>query len=135
MSYTVIALLGYIGWTTFILLVLGIYRTALTLSGKKAANSFAPSGDDVSPFSGRLCRAHANCYEYFPIAGGLLLYALATDQSAVTNGLALIMIGARILQSITHLLSTSVMAVQVRFFFFLVQIGIAVFWLYEFALG
>ncbi len=135
MSHTAIALLGYIGWTTFILLVLGTYRTALTLSGKKAANSFSPAGDDVSPFSGRLCRAHANCYEYFPIVGGLLLYALATNQSDVTNGLALIMLAARVVQSLIHIVSISVMAVKVRFFFFLVQTGIAIFWMYEFALG
>jgi len=133
MNETAIALLGYVGWTFVLILALGTLRTLVTLSGKKAANSFSTTGEDVSPFSARLCRAHANCYEFFPIAGGLLLFALATGTTAVTNGLALAFLGARVLQSVAHLTSTSVLMVQVRFFFFLVQLGIAGFWLFGFA--
>jgi hypothetical protein len=132
MNDTAIALLGYVGWFFILIVTLGILRTMVTLSGKKAANSFSTSGEDVSPFSARLCRAHANAYEFFPIAGGLLLFALATNQTGITNGLALIFVGARVLQSAVHLASTSVMMVQVRFFFFLVQLGIAGYWLFGF---
>ncbi len=133
LSNTQVALLGYIGLFLVLLLILAGLRTMVTLSGKKKANEFLPTGEDVSPFSKRLCRTHANMYEFFPIYGGVLLYAIATGQSAVTNGLALIFLGARVLQALTHLISTSVMAVQVRFFFFLVQFFIGAWWVLKFA--
>ena len=90
-------------------------------------HSFDPSGADVSPFSNRLCRAHANCYESFPILGGLLLLAIATDNTAITDGLAYYLIGARVLQSASHLSSPGNFAVNARFAFFLAQFGIAVY--------
>ncbi len=132
MTNTHIALLGYIGLFMAILLILAALRTMLTLKGEKKANSFAPTGEDAGPFSLKLVRAHANMYEFFPVYGGILLFAMATGQTSVTNGLALIFLGARVLQALTHLISTSVMAVQVRFFFFLVQFFIAGFWLLKF---
>jgi uncharacterized MAPEG superfamily protein len=128
MTATALAVLGYSAWMLVLLLILGGLRTYLTLSGQKAANSFRPDGSDVSPFSGRLCRAHANCYEGFPIFGGLLLLALASGRSAATDPLALWFLAARIGQSTTHLISTSVQAVQVRFAFFLAQVVIAIWW-------
>lgn len=111
------------------LLTLGGVRTAAVLAGKRAANSFAASGEDMDAFGKRLTRAHANCYEYLPIAGIVLLYAIATNQTALTDGLAYIFLGARIAQSITHLISTSHMFVLARFFFFIVQTGIMIIWL------
>jgi hypothetical protein len=38
----------------------------------------------------------------------------------------------RIVQSTTHLISTSVMAVQIRFFFFLIQLAIGCYWTVRF---
>ena len=128
MNATTFALLGYIGWMLVLLTVLGGLRGFLTISGKRAANDFDPGGDDVSPFSARLCRAHANCYEFFPIAGGLMLLALATGRAATTDPLASWLLLARLAQSATHLTSTSVMAVQVRFAFFLAQAIICAWW-------
>jgi hypothetical protein len=128
MTATGLAVLGYVAWMLALLLILAVLRTGLTLSGQRAANSFRPDGSDVSPFSARLCRAHANCYEHFPILGGLMLLALATARTHITDPLALWLLFARIAQSTTHLISTSVLAVQVRFFFFLVQFAIAAWW-------
>ena len=132
MNPTALALTGFIGWFVFLLLLLGSYRTIVVVTQKKAPNSFRPDGSDVSDFSARLCRVHANCYEGFPFFGGLLLLALATQSTDITNGLALAFLGARIGQSVIHLLSTSVMAVQVRFAFFLAQIVISIIWLLAF---
>jgi hypothetical protein len=132
MNASIFAMLVYVSWMILLLGMLGSLRAGLTLAGKRAPNSFCPDGSDVSPFSVRLCRAHANCYESFPIIGGLLLLAIATSSTGITDGLAYYMIGARILQSIVHLISTSNIAVQIRFAFFLVQLGIAVSWLVEF---
>ena len=132
MSPSTSALLGYIIWMMSLLILLGSLRVGLVLSGKKSPNAFAPDGKDVSPFVNRLCRAHANCYESFPIFGGLLLLAIATGNNGITDGLAYYFIGARVLQSVTQLISSSNIAVNVRFAFFIVQIVIAVVWLLQF---
>ncbi len=132
LSQTHMALLGYIGLFLVLLLILAGLRTLLTLNGTKKANDFAPTGEDAGAFSRRLVRAHANMYEFFPVFGGVLLYALATGQTEATNGLAMIFLGARVLQTLVHLLSTSIIAVQARFFFFLVQFFIAAYWLLNF---
>ena len=129
MNHTEVALLGYISLMLVLIFTLASYRSALTLSGKRSANSFSPTGDDVSELSKRLCRAHANCYEAFPMVGGILLFALATNNTAITDPLAMILIGARVLQSFTHLASTSVLAVYLRFAFFVVQLAIVIYWM------
>lgn len=132
MNPSIAAFLGYVTWMLVLLGMLASLRVNLSVSGKKAPNSFDPGGADVSPFSNRLCRAHANCYESFPIFGGLLLLAIATDTTAVTDGLAYFLIGARVLQSVTHLASTSNFAVQVRFAFFVAQFLIGIYWVLQF---
>lgn len=130
MSATIIALAGYIAWTALLVLALIGYRSMSVAKGEKAANEFHASGDDVSEFGQRLTRAQANCVESFPVVGGTLLLALASGQSDVTNGLALILFGARLAQSVVHILSTSVIAVQLRLVCFLAQLGICFYWLY-----
>ena len=132
MNPTVTALVGYIAVMLALLATLGMLRVGLTLAGKRAPNSFAPDGADVSPFANRLCRTHANAYEGFPIFGGLMLLAIAADATAITDSLAMYLIGARVLQAATHLVSTSNLAVQVRFAFFLVQVVIAIWWVIQF---
>jgi len=129
---TTLALFGLVSWTLILLVLIALMRTGLTLFKGKAANSFSPSGDDVSPFSGRLCRAHANCYEFIPFALAILLYAITTEQTAVTNGLALILLFTRIGQSLAHLISTSKLAVMARFAFFLPQVLIVLYWAAKF---
>lgn len=129
MTHTGIALLTYASWTLFLVMALGTLRTLAVLGGGRAANSFSASGDDMSGFGQRLTRAHANCYENLPIAGAILLYAIATDQTAATDGLAYAFVGARVAQSLVHIVSTSNIMVLLRFAFFGVQLAILVFWL------
>ena len=131
---TATAIFGLVSWTVGLLVIIALMRTGLTLFKGKDANSFAPSGDDVSPFSGRLCRAHANCYEFIPFALAILLYAVATGQSAVTNGLAIILLATRVGQSLVHLISTSKLAVMARFGFFLPQVIIVLYWSAKFTI-
>lgn len=131
MSATVIAFAGYIAWTTFLVLLLIGYRSMAVAKGVKAANEFNATGDDVSELGQRLTRAQANCVESFPVIGGAFLLALATGQSDITNGLALVLLGARLAQSIIHIISTSVIAVQLRLVFFIAQLSICLFWLYQ----
>lgn len=128
MSPSLVALLGYSLWTLALLGVIAGLRSRLTLSGARAANSFDPSGSDVSPFSARLCRAHANSYEFFPVFGGLIVVAALSNSSHVTDPLACWALLARIGQSSVHLASTSAAAVTIRFGFFLAQFVIAAYW-------
>lgn len=128
MHHTAIALYAYVSWTLLMLVLLGGLRVYNVMAKGKPANSFSPQGDDVSAYSARLCRVHANCYESFPVFGGLLILSLLTDLTQITDGLALVAVAARVGQSLVHLVSTSVMAVNVRFAFFLAQLVIWVYW-------
>jgi hypothetical protein len=53
---------------------------------------------------------------------------VVAGRSAVTDPLAWVLLGARIVQSSAHLASLSVAAVNLRFAAFAVQLGIALWW-------
>jgi uncharacterized MAPEG superfamily protein len=76
----------------------------------------------------RLARAHANCIEGLPVFGGILAVAVMLEKTAVTDGLALWFLGARVVQSTIHLISTSVAAVSARFTAFAIQMAIGIYW-------
>lgn len=132
MSPTAAALLGYAAWTLALVFSLGVFRTSVAMTQGKKANTFSPSGEDLGGFGLRLTRAHANCYETLPAAGAVMLYAIATNATAVTDPLAYALLGARIAQSLVHLISTAPAMVLVRFAFFLAQFAILAFWLLKF---
>lgn len=134
MSPSALALVGYVAWTLLLAVLIILFRTVVTLKKERHANEFAPSGDDVSPFSGRLCRAHANCYENLPIFAALILTALVTGHAAIVDPLARWALLARVAQSSVHLISTSEMAVMIRVTFFLVQLGIEAYWVVQLGL-
>jgi hypothetical protein len=133
MNDTIIGLLGYITWILVLLVWLAVYRTLLVAKKQQAVNDFKADGSNSPAFGERLARAQGNCVESFAFIGGLMLLALATDSAAITNNLALLLLAARLGQSITHLISTSVLAVQIRFAFFLAQVGICFYWVVLFA--
>ena len=128
MPNTEVALIGFIAWALALLILLEIIRTYLVVTGKVAANAFRPDNDNLSPFMQRLARAHANCIEGLPIFGGILAVAIMLEKTAVTDGLALWFLGARVVQSTIHLISTSAPAVSARFTAFAVQMAIGVYW-------
>lgn len=125
-SANVAALL--IGWTLFLLVLMEAVRSYLVLSGRVRSNQFTPDNANLSPFMQRLARAHANCLEGLPLFGGLLLVAIATGRHGITDPLAPALLLARVAQSTIHLLSLSVLAVNLRFTCFAVQMGIAIYW-------
>lgn len=127
-SPSVIALTGFITWALLLLLLMEVIRGQLVLSGKVAANGFTPDNAGLSPFMQRLARAHANCVESLPIFGGLMLVAIATDRTAVTDPLAYVFLGSRVFQSLVHLASLSPAAVTIRFSAFAVQMAIGAYW-------
>ncbi|MES0016796.1 MAPEG family protein, partial [Mesorhizobium sp. M0036] len=60
--------------------------------------------------------------------GGLLGVAIIISKTDVTDPLASTMLGARIVQSVIHLVSTSQLAVSLRFTAFAVQMVIGAYW-------
>lgn len=123
-----IVLAGLIGWTLALVVLMELIRGYLVMSGAIPANRFTPDNGNLSPFMQRLARAHANCLEGLPIFGGLILLALVTGQTAVTDPLAYVLLGARIVQSLAHLASGGIVAVYIRFGAFAVQLIVAAVW-------
>jgi len=131
MGPTATALLGFAAWYLLLTFALGLFRSGLVLSGKKAANTFATDGSDVGAFGRRLNRARDNCFETLPLFVAIALAAQLANRIAVLDPLAMYLLYARIGQSITHLASTSIMAINVRFAFFIVQIAIYATWVVQ----
>jgi uncharacterized MAPEG superfamily protein len=131
MGATATALLGFAAWYLLLTFALGFFRSALVLSGKKAANSFATDGSDVGAFGRRLNRARDNCFETLPLFAAIALAASLADKIAVIDPLAMYLLYARVGQSLTHVVSTSIMAINVRFALFLVQLVIYAIWVVQ----
>lgn len=127
-SLSALVLTALIAWTLALLILMEALRARLVVTGHIAANAFAPDNAGLSPFMQRLARVHANCLEGLPVFGGLLVVAIITGHAELTDPLALWLLAARIVQSLTHLASTSVAAVNLRFAAFAVQLGIAAYW-------
>ena len=130
-SPTVMALLGFIAWALFLLILMESIRSKMVLFKEVAPNGFNPDNSNLSLFMQRLARAHANCIEGLPIFGGLMLVAFVTSNTSVTDQLAYYFLTARIIQSLIHLSSLSPIAVTLRFSAFAVQMTIAVYWCYN----
>jgi uncharacterized MAPEG superfamily protein len=128
MNPTLTALVGFIAWSLFLLVLMEAIRSRLVLTRANAANGFTPDNSNLSPFMQRLARAHANCVEGLPIFGGLMLIAVLAGKSSITDPLAYAFLCARILQSVIHLSSLSALAVTLRFSAFVIQMGIGAYW-------
>ena len=128
MNSSLLALTGFVAWTLLLLVLMESLRSRLVLLKTVPSNGFQPDNGNLSPFMQRLARAHANCLEGLPVFGGLLMIASLSGQTAITDPLALLLLGARVVQSLIHLASLSVMAVNLRFTAFAVQMLIALYW-------
>ncbi|HBS31377.1 MAG TPA: MAPEG family protein [Parvularcula sp.] len=133
MTPTAVALLGFTAWTVLMVMLLGFTRTGLVFAGKKKSNEFKATGEDLGSFGYRATRVHANCYENLPAAAAILLYAIATDQTAITDPFAVVFIGLRVAQSCVHLLSTSRPMVLIRFTLYIAQNAILLYWVLSLA--
>lgn len=131
MTSSICALLGLVVWSVLLTFALVGARLAAIRQGH-APNTFDPGGVDLDDFGRRLTRAHANSLENLAIMASLLLYAVASDQQAITNGLAAVAFGARVVQTAVHVASGSVPAVLVRATAFSVQMVIALVWAWRF---
>ena len=126
MTPSFMALLGFAMWTLLLCGLIAATRMAIVMQGKKAANEFSPTGEDLGGFSRRLARAHANCYENLPVVIAVLIAAILSGHSAVADRYAMWILYARIFQSLVHMASTSIPAVYLRFMFYGVQVVLLV---------
>ncbi len=131
MSTTATALLGFAGWYALLTLAMAVYRSMLVLAGNKTANSFATDGSDLDSFGRRLTRARDNCYETLPLFAAIVIGASIAGKLNVTDPLAMWVLLFRILQSTTHIISTSVPAVLIRANLFFAQILIYLWWVLQ----
>jgi uncharacterized MAPEG superfamily protein len=117
-------LLGFVTWTLVLLVAVGVARVSQVLAGNAQPTSFPAGVPHGSDAYWRLNRAHLNCVENLPLfASVVLVAAVAGVRSGTLDLLAQVFLVARVGQSLTHVSSGSVLAINVRFAFFLVQLG------------
>ncbi len=128
MSTTAIALIGLVMWSVALTFGLVFTRTAAIMRKEKALNDFQADGRDLSPFGHRMTRAHANSLEFLALGVALMLLAIATGHTDITDKLAMIVLYCRIGQSVVHIISTSVPMVICRATLFSAQLIIFAYW-------
>ncbi|POA54153.1 hypothetical protein C1889_17140 [Pseudomonas sp. FW507-12TSA] len=118
-------LLAFAGWTLLILFgTVGVYRWSRILTGRATVSEWQPDKPQGSDWYQRAMAAHRNCVENLPVYGAIVL---AIHVSAVTSGaldgLALLMLAARMAQSLVHIcLPQTDKVASWRFAFFFTQI-------------
>ena len=119
-------LLLFAGWTLATLLgTVGIYRWTRILTGRARLGEFHADEVQGTDFYRRAMRAHANCVENLPVYAALVVVIVASEvRSPTLDRLAIAMLIARILQTVTHVaVPQSDAVVGVRFAFFFVQLA------------
>jgi len=118
-------LLGFAAWTLLTLFTtVGVYRWTRILTGRVAIAEWRADEPQGSEWYRRAVRAHMNCVENLPVYTALVVVLLAIHaDTPVLDALALIILVARILQTLIHLsLEQTNTVVALRFAFFFIQI-------------
>lgn len=126
---TELVLLGLCAWSLILLVVLISWRSLRVLTGQQAINAFSTDGHEVSAAHQRLVRALANSLENLPVSATVFLLAISTGHSALLAPYAPLFLMARIGQSLIHIVSTSPLAVALRFSAYTLQLGLLVYWI------
>jgi uncharacterized MAPEG superfamily protein len=136
MNIPVLVLLGFAAWTLLILIAsIGIYRWSRILTGRASMVEWRtdlPQGSDAyqraiqaqsSGWYQRATRAHMNCVENLPVYAAIVVALMAMGlQSAIIDRLAIIMLAARVVQTLVHImLPPTNAATSLRFAFYFVQ--------------
>lgn len=133
LNATIGALLGFAVVTIALAVMVVSYRVGLVLAGKKKADDFPRGEHEMPPLVKRLNNAHANCVENLPLVAAVILAAVATGQTAVTDPLACYLLYARIGQSTVHAIAVNHFMVLIRATLYTVQIGILGWWILKLA--
>jgi uncharacterized MAPEG superfamily protein len=127
MTASTTALIGFVLWTLALVLIVILHRVALTLTGQKQAHQLSQALYKGPIWYERATEAHKNCLENLPLFGAVVFAAVVTGNEAIVDPLAFYYLGARIAQSMIHLLAVNHWAVMARFTAYLVQIGIVAY--------
>lgn len=121
MSAPLISLVWFALWAVMLGFFVVLLRVQQVMTGK--AKTF-PSGEKHGSDSyWRVNRAQANTLENLPIFGALVLAGVVSGvETALFASLCVVVVVARMVQSLIHLSSGSATAVNLRFAAYLVQI-------------
>jgi uncharacterized MAPEG superfamily protein len=124
MARPLLSLVGFAAWAIGLVFAIAVVRMVQVLRGAKRANEF-PSGTlHGGDAYWRLNRAHVNTVENLPIFGALVITGtLLHVATPAFQTLPVVVLAARITQSLVHLSSGSARAVSVRFTAFLTQLA------------
>ena len=126
MTVPVWVLLLFAAWTVLLLfLTVGYFRWSRILTGRATIREWRPDQDQGTDWYRRAMRAHANCLENLPIYTVVVIALLVTEaKSPWLDGLAIILLLARITQSVLHIGATQTELVAgARFGFYAIQIA------------
>jgi uncharacterized MAPEG superfamily protein len=125
MSIPVWVLLAFAAWTVLTLsTTVGWYRWSRILTGRTEIKEFRADEPQGSDWYRRAIRAHANCLENLPVYTAIVVAMIATGvQSGTLDVLAVVMLVARICQTVVHIaLTPTNVAAAIRFGFFFIQL-------------
>ncbi len=126
MTIPVLVLLLFAGWTIATLLTtVGVYRWSRILTGRAALSDFRADVPHGSDWYRRAMRAHANCVENLPLYAAIVVAIAASGvHSATLDTLAIVLLAARIGQTVTHVaVEQTNTAIAIRFTFYFIQIA------------
>src|SRR6185295_3273680 len=126
MTIPVAVLLAFAAWTLATLTAaIGWFRWSRILTGRAGIHEFEGDAGRPTGWSQRAHRAHANCLENLPLYTAVVV-AISVSGAAhpALDALALVLIAARVGQTLTHIVfEPTARTVSIRFSFFLTQIG------------
>ena len=127
--HSIVALVFYALWEVVLVLMVGGDRVLLVLKGDAKVTSFSPGVPHGSESYWRINRAHMNTVENLPIFAAVVLAGWAIGlETLMFNRLAVIVVCARVVQSVIHILSGSAPAINLRFLAFGVQL-VCIVWM------
>lgn len=110
-------------WTLGLGITLITYRSVQVLLGKKKSNEFPAGVQHGTDFNWRLNRAHLNSLENLPLFVAVVFLTVSLGKvDSFVNQAGYVILGARVTQSLIHLVSSDVMFVNIRFTFYMIQI-------------
>ena len=121
--YSIVALVFYALWAIALVLMVAADRILLVIRGAARADSFTPGVPHGSDSYWRINRAHLNTIENLAIFATIVLSGWVVGMETLTfNRLAVIVLLARVIQSVIHIVSGSVLAITFRFSAYAAQI-------------
>ena len=120
---SIVALVFYALWAIALVLTIAIDRLLLIFRGRVKNNEFLSGVPHGNEAYWRINRAHLNTVENLPVFAAIVLAAwVAGAESHLFNLLAMLVLAARIVQSIIHIMSGGQIATWFRTTMFAVQI-------------